>query len=190
MLRKRLAAAVRDERGFTLTELLVALVIALLVAGAGLGLLQIAIRAQPATTDRGAQIQSGRVMIERLSRELRQGESVSSPTASGLQVVTYVDSATCGGAPASLAILCRVTYACGATACTRSEADPAPGSPASAPAQVVRGIAGPAVFSYEYLPGDATPAFVGIRLGFAADDGDESVTLEDGVALRNHLEGS
>jgi len=97
-----------SERGFSLPELLVAVVIALIIAGAGMTLVSMAVRAQPKVSERAAQIQQGRTMLESVGRELRQGESVSNPTPSGLSVLTYVDSVSCGGAAGSPAILCRV----------------------------------------------------------------------------------
>jgi prepilin-type N-terminal cleavage/methylation domain-containing protein len=172
-----------SERGFTLPELLVAITIALIIAGAGMTLVSMAVRAQPRVSERAAQIQQGRTMLETVGRELRQGESVSNPTPSGLSVLTYVDSASCGGAAGSPAILCRVDYACGATSCTRTERNP-DGSGAAPSEVVVRGITGPNVFSYQGLIGD--PSYVGLRLVFPREDGEEGVTFEGGAALRNH----
>jgi prepilin-type N-terminal cleavage/methylation domain-containing protein len=175
----------RRNDGFTLPELLVAAMIALIVAGAGMTLLITMVRSQPAVSEKAGQVQQGRTMLETLSRELRQGESVLSPTTSGLGVITYVNSATCGGAPASNSILCRVTYACNSTSCTRTEQNP-DGTGSAAPETVVRGITGPNVFSYQGAAGD--PSYVGIRLIFPADDGSEAITLDGGAALRNHFE--
>jgi prepilin-type N-terminal cleavage/methylation domain-containing protein len=174
-----------SDGGFTLPELLVAAMIALLVAGAAMTLLVTMVQSQPAVSERAGQVQQGRTMLEALSRELRQGESVLNPTTSGLAVLTYVNSATCGGASASTSILCRVTYACGSTSCTRTEQSP-DGTGSAAPETVVRGITGPNVFSYEGTAGD--PSYVGLRLVFPADDGSEAITLDGGAALRNHFE--
>jgi prepilin-type N-terminal cleavage/methylation domain-containing protein len=175
----------RSERGFTLPELLIAAMIALILAGAAMTLIVMMMRSQPPVSERAGQVQQGRTMLEALSRELRQGESVLTPTASGFSVLTYVNSATCGGASASSAILCRVTYACGSTSCTRTEGNP--DGTGSAPSEtVVRGITGPNVFSYQGTTGD--PSYVGLRLVFPGEDGSEAVTLDDGAALRNHFE--
>jgi prepilin-type N-terminal cleavage/methylation domain-containing protein len=185
----RLVSAVRrlgqGQRGFTLPELAIAALIALIVAAAGMTLLVTMVRSQPTVSESAAQVQQGRTMLESLSRELRQGESVLSPTASGLSALTYVNSASCGGAPTATAILCRVTYVCGPTSCTRTEQNP-DGTGSGAPETVVRGITGPNVFSYEGTAGD--PSYVGIRLVFPADDGSEAITLDGGAALRNHFE--
>jgi type II secretory pathway pseudopilin PulG len=174
-----------DERAFTFPELIVAAMIALIVAGAGMTLLITMVHSQPKVSERAGQLQQGRTMLESLSRELRQGESIFSPTASGLSVLTYVNSAACGGASASTAIVCRVIYTCGSTSCTRTEQNP-DGTGSAPPEEVVRGITGPNVFSYEGAAGN--PSFVGIRLIFPADDGAEAITLDGGAALRNYLD--
>lgn len=182
-LRRLAGDPLRDERAFTFPELIVAAMIALIVAGAGMTLLITMVHSQPKVSERAGQIQQGRTMLESLSRELRQGESLFSPTASSLSVLTYVDSAVCGGASASTAMLCRVTYACGSTSCTRTEQNP-DGTGSAAAEEVVRGITGPEIFSYQ---GSSDPSYVGIRLIFPADDGEEAITLDGGAALRNHF---
>lgn len=174
-----------NERGFTLPELMVATAVSLIVVAAGMALLSAAMHRQPATSERASQIQQGRVMAESLVRELRQGESVSG-TPTNLVIATYVNSAACGGAHASTAILCRVTYTCAADACTRTEARPDGSSPGS-PVTVVSGIANPSVFDYSPT---TNPTYVSVRLEFADRDGEETVTLEDGTALRNWFEAS
>ena len=185
-LRERGRRAGADERGYSLPELIVATMVALIVAAAGMTVVMIAVRSEPKVSERAAQIQQGRTMIERISRELRQGESVSSPSASGLTMLTYVASASCGGAPSSTAILCRVTYACGSTGCTRTERNPN-GSGSAPSEQVVSGILGPSVFSYQ--PSASAPEYVGLALSYPGEDGEETVTLADGVALRNYFPG-
>jgi prepilin-type N-terminal cleavage/methylation domain-containing protein len=178
VLRTLWAKARDDERGFSLPELLVAVMVATIVAGAGLTVVMLALRAEPKVADRSAQIQEGRVLIERVSRELRQGTDVLSANATGLQVLTHVGSSACGGPAASTAIVCRVTYACVSTSCTRTERNP-DGSGSAPAQQVVSGIRGPNVFSYQ--PGPTDPDYIGITLSFPDENGAETVTLEDGV---------
>jgi prepilin-type N-terminal cleavage/methylation domain-containing protein len=179
-----------QEDGFTLPELLIATVIALLVAAGGMMILQIAVRTQPQISERAAQIQQGRVMMEALSRELRQGESITTATPTELELITFVNSQTCGGPSAQNSIICRVSYSCEGGACTRSEHDGAGGGSSR---QVVDGLLSQNVFCYQPHrdqsscpePGE-TPSYVAIELAFPGDDGAETVTLRDGVALRNH----
>ncbi len=174
-----------DQRGIGLAELLVGIFIALLTAAAAMTVLMSTIRNQDRVSDRAAQIQDGRTMTERVARELRQGESVSNATSSSLEILTYVNSATCGGAPAASAILCRVTYSCTSTACTRTERNPN-GTGTGVAEPVVDGIQSSAVFTYS--PSAADPSYVGVSLSFPAEDGSEGVTVSDGVAMRNYLE--
>jgi prepilin-type N-terminal cleavage/methylation domain-containing protein len=174
-----------SEHGFSLPELLVAIALGLIVAAGGATLLMIAVQSQPRAGDRSAQIQQGRTMIESISREVREGQTIYNPTPSGFEVLTYVHSATCGGAAASSAILCRVAYACDTDSCTRTERD-ADGTGTGTSRVVAEEITGPNVFTYQ---GDAAnPGYVGITLAFPDEDGAEAVTLADGAELRNHVD--
>lgn len=173
----------RDERGFTVPELLVGAVVSLVIAAGAMGLLMAAVSRQPATSERAGQIQQGRAMIERVVRELRQGESVLTATPASLTTLTLVNSASCGGLQAATKILCRVTYSCSTTTCSRTEANPNGTAPGPA-VRVVGGLISASVFSYTPA---SDPSYVGIQLQFGAA-GEEAITLEDGTALRNWFE--
>jgi type II secretory pathway component PulJ len=183
-VRARLAGGPGGEAGYTLVELLVATGISLFIAGVSMVILNMAVRVQPETSERAGQIQRGRVLIERVSHELRQGEGVLNPTSSSLSMITYVNSVTCGGAHSDAARLCRVTYTCSSTSCSRTEQN-ADGTGTGTTAQVVDGITGPGVFTYSP---QTDPTYVGIRLVFPKGDGSEAITIEDGIALRNYQE--
>jgi prepilin-type N-terminal cleavage/methylation domain-containing protein len=114
----------RRPEGFTLPELLIATVLGLLVVGVAATVFTAAVRSQPGLARRGDAISQARFTMERLIRELRQGATVYTATPTQLSFTTYVDSASCGGAHSSSAIVCRVSYTCTATACTRVEAQP------------------------------------------------------------------
>jgi hypothetical protein len=139
------------------------------------------VRSQPESTDRAADVQAARTMIERLTRELRQAESVSTATPTNLEMITYVASATCGGASATTAIRCRVAYSCSASACTRTERN-ADGSGTPSSAQIVHGLRSASVFSYTPA---SVPTYVGVTLEMTTDEGGETITLSDGAAPRN-----
>ena len=113
-MRGRARTITAEERGFTLPELLLATVLGLLVIGAAVTAFTSAIQSQPRINSQAAAIQQARTMMERITRELRQGSSVPSASASQLSIVTYVHSATCGGAASTSSISCRVTYSCSA----------------------------------------------------------------------------
>lgn len=182
--------ALKCERGLTLVELLVFTMMLLLVLSAGSALLIVAVKSQPRISDRAFAIQRGRVVQERFARELRQSSTVEqtpTPTSSVITFRTYVRRTQCGGAletdPTKPAIGCKVTYSCTAGACYRTEA-PLPGQPgATTTERLVSGLSSGAVFGYS--PDTTNPEYVTMRLVFPAEGGDDAVTLEDGVDLRN-----
>jgi type II secretory pathway pseudopilin PulG len=185
--RKLAAALHRREDGYTLPELVMAATALIgLVAIMGAGLTTIA-RNQVRIADRSAQIQQGRTMIERITRELREGSGVQNPTSSSLSFLTYVRRQQCGGSESPTsettpAIQCRVTYTCSSGVCTRAEA--LPNGSGSGPAVIlVEGLRSNSVFTY--APNATNPGHVTVTLEYPGQDGDETVTLSDGAALRN-----
>jgi len=177
----------REERGLTLVELMIAAALGLVVIGGALTMFVGTIRSQPRDTSKVAAIQQARTTVDRITRELRQGlEVVPTPSSSQLGIVTYVKVASCGGAPASTSIPCRVTYTCSGTTCTRVVAQPNGSAPGPA-VQVASGLATANVFSY--LPSAADPSYVGVSFAFSTSSG-QPFTLGDGVTLRNQSEES
>lgn len=182
--RKAVAALRRGERGLTLVELLVAASLGLLVVGGAMTMFIGAVRSEPRTAAKVGAIQQARVTIERVSRELRQGLEVPTspaPTASHLEIVTYVKTTGCGGEAGGESIACRVIYDCEGDACTRAVAEPDGGNPGPA-VTVATDLADAGVFSY--APSAADPAYVGVEFALANEGGDP-IVLDDGVALRN-----
>lgn len=180
-----LRARTSEESGLTLPELLIGAVLGLVVLTAALTLLQTSSRGQVSGTERAAQIQKARTMVERITREVRQGSGVVAATGTSLSLQTWVNSASCGGAAASTAIECRVTYMCSAGACTREETDPGVGAGGNS-TLVVDGLSPDPVFSYAPSSGD--PTFVEVKLELV-DGGEEAVSIEGGVTLRNAVIG-
>ena len=182
-LKDRIRALLRAEDGMTLTELLVAAALGLVVIGTAVVIFTAAVRSEPRISGRAADVQEARTTIERITRELRQGSTVTSATSSQLTMITWVHQASCGGAAAPSAIQCRVSYTCSGNpaACTRSETQ-TNGSGAPATTEVARGLASPAVFSYS--PSASDPAFIGVDMVFPAGGGEDSITLADGAAPR------
>jgi Tfp pilus assembly protein PilW len=186
-IRRTRERAARDQRAHTLVELMVTagLIIALVATvGTVLAVIQ---HTQPQVSDRAAQIQRGQVLMERLTRELRQARGVIGvPSASQITFETYARRTACGGAAlaqadTSPAIACQVTYGCSSGACSRTEV--APGGSGGTPVELVRGLDSSLPFSYSPSASDA--AYVGIRLVFPGPQDDDAVTLDDGVNLRN-----
>jgi hypothetical protein len=179
-------ARLRSEAGITMPELLVSMMIGLFVIGVAVAFFTAAGASEPRTTERATKIQQGRVAIERISRELRQGYGIPQAEPTQMTILTFVKRAVCGSTEPGPARRCRVIYSCDAGGnCSRTEREPDGGG--SAPAtEVVSGLGDNQVFTYENDPTGIQPPYIGIRLLFAATGGDEeAITLEDGVALRN-----
>lgn len=185
----RLREAAASDRGVTLIEVLVATAIGLFVIGAGMGMFISAVKSQPRAASHADAVQTAQTAMERMTRELRQGSSVTA-TPTQLVIDTYVDAATCGGAAAANAIPCRVTYTCASGACTRTVAQP-DGSAPGAARTVITGLSANDVFSSSTNCPDPPgvepppPNFVGVSLALAGGDGRNAITLSDGVWLRN-----
>lgn len=179
----RARALGRSERGYTLIELLVAATIGMLVLGGGVMIFVSAVRSEPRTADKVGSIQEGRVAVERITRELRQGADVADATSDRLELVTYVKQASCAGGAATSSIPCRVTYSCSEGTCTRTVEEP-DGGEAGPTVQVVEDLSSDAVFEYSGGEAEGAPEFIEVSLSFASREGGP-VVVADGVALRN-----
>lgn len=196
---RRALARGGDESGLTLVELLVASAMSVVLVGAVGSMLMGAMRAQPNISEQSQDVSSARWVLERLTREIRNGIRIDQATASSLSFLTYVRRTACGGGvPASSttpAIKCQVTYQCTTTSCTRREAPD--GQLGGTPKTVFTGINGANVFCYvpstEADPLTCGPAvaagqttYVGVRLQLPSSDGGTAALIaSDGASLRN-----
>lgn len=177
----------RGEAGFTLIELLVSMTMGVVVLGAVGSLVVSAMKDQPRISERAQDITTARWVLERLTREIRNGIKVENATPSTMSFKTYVRHTTCGGSallPAtSASIICEVTYTCTTTKCSRIEA--APEVETGTATTIFEGIDSSSVFSY--LPeGEGEPkTFVKITLHMPNPAGDVPLTVSDGASLRN-----
>lgn len=183
-LKARLARC-RREAGFTLIELLVASTMGVVVLGAVGSLVVSAMKTQPQISERAQSITTARWVLERLTREIRNGVKVDKATASSVSFETYVRHSTCGGtgtlASTSASIKCEVTYTCSATKCTRTEA--APGVYTGTPRTIFEGIESSSVFTYSPSATEAT--FIEVTLQMPNPRGPAALTVSDGASLRN-----
>jgi type II secretory pathway pseudopilin PulG len=182
---KRLRS-LHGEAGFTLTELLVAMTMGIVVLGAVSVLLVGALRAQPGISQKAADVQTVRFVTERLTRELREGIVVDKATASSVSFQTYVRHSTCGGsgqlASTAPAIKCEVTYTCSGETCSRLEA--APGTYTGTAETIFKGLNNSSsVFTYS--PSSTDPTYVGVTITIPAAGSSAVTTVSDGASLRN-----
>lgn len=173
------------EAGFTLVELLVASAMGVIVLGAVGSLVVSAMKDQPRISERAQNISTARWVLERLTRELRNGIKVDQATASSVSFQTYVRHTVCGGSTAlasgTPSIKCEVTYSCTTTACSRIEA--APGVYTGAARPIFEGIDSSDVFSYS--PSVTAATYVKITLRMPNPSGPAAMTVSDGASLRN-----
>lgn len=170
----------------TLAELLVAMTLGVVVMGGVLILLIGAMRTQPKLEKQGTNIQTARFVLERMTRELRNGIVVDKATASSVSFQTYVRHTTCGGttmaATGVAATKCEVTYTCSGTSCTRIEA--APSTYTGTAVTIFSGLNNSSsVFTYK--PNSTSPTYVEVTLKIPDSSGSGALTVSDGASLRN-----
>lgn len=174
----------RGDAGFTLVELLVAMTMGVVVLGAVGSLVVSAMKNQPRISERAQDITTARWVLERLTREIRNGIRVDKATASSVSFETYVRHTTCGGTTAlsakTASIKCEVTYTCTTTKCSRIEA--APGVYTGTATQIFEGIDSSSVFGW--TP-EEDPTFIEVTLHMPNPAGDAPLTVSDGASLRN-----
>jgi type II secretory pathway pseudopilin PulG len=191
---KRRLRTCRREGGFTLVELLVASTMGVVVLGAVGSLVVSAMKDQPRISESAQDISTARWVLERMTREIRNGVRVDIATPSSVSFQTYVRRSTCGGpgtlASTSPSIRCEVTYNCTATYCTRIEAPPLVYRGTAT--RVFEGIDSSDVFSYAPSATEPTeptpePTFIKVTLHMPNPDGAAGggTTISDGASLRN-----
>jgi Tfp pilus assembly protein PilW len=183
-MRERLRVADR-EAGLTLIELLVAALMSVILVGAACAMLISAVKDQPTLSKKDQHITTARYVLERMTREIRNGITVYKATGSEVAFKTQVRRTACGAGVQENAsvpsIECRVTYRCTTTACTRTET--APGvETGGTPTTIVSGLASSKVFNYE--PSKEEPRYIGITLHIANPEGKGELTVTDGAGLR------
>lgn len=201
-MRRRLASRLREldgEAGMTLVEVLVATIMGLIVVGGATAMLISAVRDQPKQQKQAENIDTARFELERMTREIRNGVSVTTSASDSVSFVAQLRRTTCGGpAPTSSSappIQCQVLYSCTTSACTRTERDVGATS-GGVTTTIVTGIDSAEVFCF--VPSANTdptecgsaqagksPTFVGITLNVPNPSGPGSLTVSDGASLRS-----
>jgi type II secretory pathway pseudopilin PulG len=188
----------RQEDGLTLVELLVASAMSVILVGAVGSMVVSVMRSQPELSKRAQNVSTARWVLERMTREIRNGIRIDQASTSSVSLLTYVRRTSCGGGvptdPETPAIKCEVTYQCTTTSCSRIEAAPEVFTGTST--TIFTGIDSPSVFCYvpstEPDPLTCGPAasveettYVGLRLQIPNPSGPSALTASDGASLRN-----
>lgn len=199
-LHRRLA--VHDgEAGMTMIEILIAVTMSLIVVGAATSMLISAVRTQPEQSRRAQNISTARWELDRMTREIRNGVSVTTTSPSSVSFVARVRRTACGGAvPTSTttpAIQCQVVYSCATTTCTRTERAVGATTGGST-TTIVTGIDSASVFCY--VPSAETdptrcgaakagtaPTYIGATLHVPNPSGNAGLTVSDGASLRSTM---
>jgi type IV pilus assembly protein PilW len=177
--------AISSQAGITLVETLVATAMSLVLLAGVSVLITSSTADQPQISQKNANIQTARWVLDRLTREIRLGASVQSATSSQVSFQTYVRAPVCGGGgtltAASPATLCEVTYSVTGGTLRRLEANP--GVFTGTPQTVVSGLSNSAVFSYS--PSSASPTYINVTLIMPNSTGTGNTTINDGATLSN-----
>jgi type II secretory pathway pseudopilin PulG len=196
-LRSRLGR-IDDEAGMTLIELLVAMIMGIIVVGGATSMLISAVRVQPQQQEQAEGISTARFELERMTREIRNGTSVTVANPSNVSFVARVRRTTCGGSvPTSASapsIQCQIVYGCTTTSCTRIERTVGSTS-GGVPTTIVSGIDSSSVFCFvpsanadptECGPakGGTSPTYIGLTLSVPNPRGSGHLTISDGASLR------
>jgi type II secretory pathway pseudopilin PulG len=191
--------AMDSEAGMTLIELLVAMVMGIIVVGGATAMLISAVRAEPKQQQQAESISTARYELERMTREIRNGVSLTTASANNVSFVARVRRTSCGGtvlpSATTPAIQCQIVYSCTNSACTRTEREVGKTS-GGTPTTIVTGIDSAEVFCF--VPSANTdptacgtakagtsPTYIGVTLHVPNPSGSGSLTVSDGASLRS-----
>lgn len=192
-------AQVGGEAGMTLIEILVATIMGLIVVGGATAMLISAVRDEPKQQQQAESIDTARYELERMTREIRNGVSVTTANANGVSFVARVRRKSCGGEPSTSgstpAIQCQIVYSCTTSICTRTEREVG-ATTGGVPTTIVRGIDSAEVFCFVpsantdptecgAVKTGTTPTYIGITLNIPNPNGSGSLTITDGASLRS-----
>jgi Tfp pilus assembly protein PilW len=177
-----------DQSGFTLVELLVGAAMGVVLMGAVASLVIGAVKYQPRITKKAENVTSARWVLERMTRELRNGEKVESgSSASQVAFISYVRHSPCGSntmlTAEQASVPCKITYSCTTTSCSRTEAPP---SGSGGTTQLLfKGINSNQVFSYPPSGSPVEATYVKVTFRVPDPQGSGSLIVSDGASLRN-----
>jgi Tfp pilus assembly protein PilW len=165
----------KDQSGFTLVELLVAMPIAMIVLSMAMLAVATTVRNEQRSREHKEALRAQTIGLERLTRELREATSFRFLTS---QLVEFNGWVRTGGTAEQRSI----RYDCtSGSYCLRQEG-PLNGA-VSGNTRIIDALENPDVFQPE--PDFANPRYVGIVARVRIADDRRLITLRDGVDLRN-----
>jgi len=183
----------------TLIELLVAMIMGIIVVGGATAMLISAVRAQPKQQEQAQSITTARYELERMTREIRNGVSVTAFSSSGVSFVARVRRKECGGevstSSTTPAIQCQIVYSCTTSSCSRTERKTG-ATTGGTTTTIVTGIDSSEVFCFvpsanvdptecAAAKAGTSPTYIGITLQVPNPSGPGSLTITDGASLRS-----
>jgi hypothetical protein len=160
-----------------------------------------AVRAQPKQQKQAQSITTARYELERMTREIRNGVSVTASSSSGVSFVARVRRKECGGevstSATTPAIQCQIVYSCTTSSCTRTERKVGATS-GGATTTIITGIDSATVFCFvpsaNVDPTECAAAkagtsstYIGVTLHVPNPNGSGSLTITDGASLRSAM---
>jgi Tfp pilus assembly protein PilW len=174
--RKHVSSLIRDERGFTLVELLAAIPLMLMIFFATFQLYEVAVREQDRDDARVRSIVQQKNGLEKISRELRDSVALE------YQTSDIMDAQISSGGP-------WVHYDCSGTTCRRWQGA-TQGALTTGPVTIVSNVLSAEFHTYSnssgsLIPDYVNPTYVTVTLRVTAKGASNPIVLNDGFNLRN-----
>lgn len=170
----------RDERGYTLLEVLTIVAMLGIVMSAGFLFYRAAVGRASDTQERKDTLEVQRTAIDRIARDVRESEVVAVRASSG------GGATTTGNVVDAVAPHERVIYDCTTGTCTRTVTDVAGSATLDGPDEVIGDLdVSEPVFSTGSSYDGADGSFVRVRLSILPPSRAKPIVLTRGVAIRN-----
>lgn len=173
-------ARVREERGLTLIEALLGLILTLVVVGMSLNLLATGQASQERTVARSETVAEVHTSVARLMRELHQASDLDYFTPQIVELNVWA------GSGSDSSVVQRVRYDCSQGESCRRFAAPVGEALPSSGVLMITGVTNTDVFSLE--PDDLDPTYVEVDVELKVEGAEQPIVVADGTSLPNLLD--